>query len=169
MSKNALQKIVLSGVFAAIIATVTYFVIPVPITHGYVNLGDCFVILCALVLGPTYGFLAAGIGSCLADLLTGFFVYAPATFIIKGLMVLAVYFIAGKMKERFSIIRTVLGALVAETVMVLGYLLFELAIYGGGAFTSIPGNCIQAIFGGCAGIILSSVLFKTSLFSKILK
>ena len=58
--------------------------IPTP-TFGYVHLGDCFVLLAGLLLGPVYGGLAAGIGSALADLLAGYVVWVPGTFMIKFL------------------------------------------------------------------------------------
>ena len=66
--------------------------IPTPL-KGYINLGDAIVLLCAFLLPPSYAFFAAGIGSMLADIFSGYAVYAPATFIIKGLMALAAYFI----------------------------------------------------------------------------
>lgn len=58
--------------------------IPSPM-NGYVNLGDCFVLLSGWLLGPWYGGAAAGIGSMLTDLLSGYGYYAPGTFVIKGL------------------------------------------------------------------------------------
>ncbi len=169
MKQNTIQKVVLSGLFAAIIAIVTYFVIPVPMTHGYVNLGDCFVILAGLVLGPTYGFLAAGIGSGLADIFVGYVSYAPVTFLVKGLMALAVYFIAGKNRGKFSVLKTSAASVVAELIMICGYFAYELVLYGGGAVASIPGNSIQGVFGAVAGVVLSTVLFKTKIIDKISK
>lgn len=54
--------------------------------NGFVNLGDCFVLLSGWLLGPWWGGAAGGIGSMLADLLLGYGHYAPGTLIIKGLM-----------------------------------------------------------------------------------
>ena len=39
--------------------------IPSPL-KGYLNLGDCAVLLAGWLLSPVYGFLAAGLGSALA-------------------------------------------------------------------------------------------------------
>ena len=61
--------------------------IPSPL-NGYINLGDCIVLLSGWLLSPVYGFFAAGLGSALADLFSGYAAYAPATFLIKGLMAL---------------------------------------------------------------------------------
>ena len=65
--------------------------IPSPL-KGYLNLGDCVVLLSGWLLSPLYGFLAAGLGSGLADLISGYGVYVPATFIIKGVRAIAAYF-----------------------------------------------------------------------------
>ena len=62
--------------------------IPTPGTGGYIHPGDALVILSGIILGPLYGFLAAGLGSCLSDFLGGYFFYVPATFLIKGLVAL---------------------------------------------------------------------------------
>ncbi|MBO5489614.1 MAG: ECF transporter S component, partial [Eubacterium sp.] len=81
----SIQKIALTALFAALTCVATMVIrIPVPATGGYLNLGDGFVILCGILLGPAYGFLAAGIGSGLADLLAGYTQYVPGTFLIKG-------------------------------------------------------------------------------------
>ena len=64
--------------------------IPSPM-KGYLNIGDCIVLLCGWLLAPGYGFVAAGLGSALADMLSGYVVYAPATFLIKGSMALIVF------------------------------------------------------------------------------
>lgn len=60
--------------------------IPTPGTSGYIHPGDAIVILAGVVLGPAWGFLAGGIGSAMADLLGGYFVYVPMAFVIKGLV-----------------------------------------------------------------------------------
>ena len=137
---------VLSSLFAAIICAVTLLIqIPVPSTHGYINPGDCFVITAGILLGPVYGALAAGIGSALADLITGYAVYIPATFVIKALMALAACFIAGKGRK---VIRIVLAALSSELIMTAGYFLYEYYVmkFAGAAFSEIPMNLIQGAF-----------------------
>ena len=40
---------------------------------------------------PVYAFVSAGLGSALADVFSGYLVYAPATFVIKGLMALVAF------------------------------------------------------------------------------
>ena len=84
-----LKKIIMSALFAALACVATMSIrIPTPGTGGYIHPGDAVVILSGIVLGPLWGLLAGGIGSALADLLGGYFIYVPITFIIKGMVAL---------------------------------------------------------------------------------
>lgn len=72
--KNATQKIVITSLLAALTCVATIIIkIPSPL-KGYLNLGDCVVLLSGWTLLPVYGFLAAGLGSALADLFSGYVV-----------------------------------------------------------------------------------------------
>ena len=86
MRASRWSRLVYTALFTAL-TTVATLVIQVPSPmSGYVNLGDAMVLLSAWILGPVYGTAAAGIGSMLADLLSGYAYYAPGTLIIKCLM-----------------------------------------------------------------------------------
>ncbi len=81
------SKLTLTGVMTAAVTVATMAImIPVPNTGGYIHAGDSMVFLSVLVLGWRYGAFAAGVGSALADLLSGYIIWAPATLIIKTLM-----------------------------------------------------------------------------------
>ena len=70
MENQKVRKLVLSALMAALVYVATSIIqIPSPV-NGYVNLGDCFVLLSGWLLGPWYGAAAAGIGSMLVDLLS---------------------------------------------------------------------------------------------------
>ena len=72
---NKLKKLIMAAMFGAIICVVTMVVkIPLPL-GGYVHLGDAFIILAGLYLGWVYGGTAAGIGSMLADVFTGYVIH----------------------------------------------------------------------------------------------
>ena len=63
MENQKVRKLVLSALMAALVYVATSIIqIPSPV-NGYVNLGDCFVLLSGWLLGPWYGAAAAGIGS----------------------------------------------------------------------------------------------------------
>lgn len=160
------QKIVMAAMLAALVCVATMIVkIPSPL-KGYLNLGDCVVLLSGWILSPVYGFLAAGIGSALADLFSGYVTYAPATFLIKGIMVLIAYFgFAWFQKGLPALPSRIISGVLAEAFMVLGYLLFEGVLYGfAPSLVNIPANAIQ----GLAGLILGIVLIKIFEKSKIL-
>lgn len=154
--KNKVQKIVVAALLSALICVATMIIkIPTPL-KGYVNAGDGFILLGASILSPAYAFLAAGLGSALADVLSGYSSYALATFIIKGLMALFATLILKKLKETNSKgILKIIPALVAEIIMVLGYFVYEGFLYG---FGPSAVNIIPNLLQGLAGIIIGLTL-----------
>ena len=155
---NNLKKLILAALFAALSCVATMSIrIPTPGTGGNIHPGDAIVILSGVILGPVWGFLAGGIGSALSDLIGGYFVYVPITFMIKGLVALAaglLYQKVGKtQKSRYAAV--VLGG-VADIILVAGgYFVCEYFIYGAGAAASIPANIIQ----GIGGLVISCILY----------
>lgn len=156
------KRLVFSAMLAAIVCVVT-MVVKVPYHQGYLNLGDGIVLLAGALLSPLYGFLSAAVGSALADLFSGYVVYAPVTFVIKGCMALLVYF-GMKLVKRCGFL---LGGLLAEVLMILGYLAFESVLYGfAAAVTNAPMNAIQGAFGLALGLVLIKVFEKNKLSVK---
>ncbi len=128
---NALV-IALIGIFGALTCILTMIPqIPVPATQGYINIGDAAVMLTALLFGPIVGSLAGGIGSALADIILGYSIYAPATLIIKGLEGLIVGLIANprKISKRIHY-RDIIAVAIGGLIMVFGYFIYEIIIYG---------------------------------------
>lgn len=160
--KNKVQKIVITALIAALICVATMIIkIPTPL-KGYVNAGDGFILLGAAVLSPAYAFLAGGLGSALADVLSGYSSYALATFVVKGLMALAAALILKKLKENNSKgVLKIIPAVVAEIIMVLGYFVYEGFLYGFGpsAVNIIP-NLLQGVAGIIIGLTLIGVFDK---------
>ncbi|MCS7385331.1 MAG: ECF transporter S component [archaeon GB-1867-005] len=80
------RSISITALMSALVCVATLvFQVYIPETHGYFNVGEVAVYTSALIFGPIVGGLAGGIGSALADLLSGYGYYAPGTLIIKGL------------------------------------------------------------------------------------
>lgn len=162
---NTTQRIVMAALLAALTCVATMIIkIPSPL-KGYLNLGDCVVLLAGWMLSPTYGFLAAGLGSALADTFSGYVTYVPATFVIKGLMALiAFYGFKLLLSKLGNISSRIISGIVAEVVMVAGYFIFEGFLYGfGPSLVNIPANVIQ----GIAGLIIGTILVKVFEKSKI--
>lgn len=164
-TKNATQKIAVAALLAALTCVATMIIkIPSPM-KGYLNLGDCVVLTAGWMLSPVYGFLAAGLGSALADLFSGYVVYAPATFLIKGLMALVARFVykalCGKI---YSSISRIISGVLAEIIMVLGYYIFEGFMYGfSPSLVNIPANAVQGIAGLVLGFVLIKIFEKTKI------
>ena len=165
MSGKHIRLLVLAALFTALTTVATMVIqIPSPMS-GYVNLGDCMVLLSAWVLGPFVGAAAGGIGSMLADIITGYAYYAPGTLVIKAAMALAAGLIFRAMAGRQgrgvrALTARLLGGVAAEAVMVLGYFAYAGIILqnGLGAAASIPGNLVQAAFGLVAAVALAQLL-----------
>ena len=165
-------------VTAALLAALTYVAttilkFPTP-TFGYVHIGDGFVILSGLLLGPAAGGLAAGIGSMFSDLLGGYATWAPGTFVIKFLTAATAAVLykfldkrAGK-KHRSAVVAV--SGIAGELVMTFGYFLYNIfmltIVSAGGekvalysaitqSLAEIPFNLMQ----GLAGILVASALY----------
>ena len=162
MQNTKTLKLVMAALLAAMTCVATMVIkIPITATGGYINLGDCIVLLSGILLGPLYGGLAAGIGSALADLFSGYVVFAPATFLIKGIMAVVVGLFVKDLSKK-SIMKTAISGLIGECLMIVGYFFFEAVFmgYGLGAAAAIPGNAIQGVVGSILALILIPV-FRT--------
>ena len=162
------KNLIFAGALAALCCVCTLYIsVPFPVGGGYFNLGDCFVITSGVVLGPLFGFFSAAIGSMLADLLAGYAIYAPGTFLIKGLMALVVGFMFAKNKKTFFI---VLSAVVAEIIMVLGYFAYEFIITGSPsmAVLTLTGNLMQGLAGTVSSVALIILITKNKSIKKFL-
>lgn len=150
MKNLSVKKMTMAGVMAALVFVMTYVPkVPVPITGGYVHLGDGAIFLAALLLGPL-GIPAAAIGSGLSDVLGGYMVYAIPTILIKGVVAL----VAWKLWKEGSWLRAALAFVLAEIAMVAGYFAFEAVMFGtAAAWGAVGPNCIQGIAGVALGLV----------------
>lgn len=159
------KKIIVASLMASLVCVATMIVkIPSPL-KGYLNIGDCVVLLASWTLSPGYGFLAAGLGSALADMFSGYVSYAPATFFIKGTMVL-ISFVCFKLmnKKTGKLLSRITGGILAEILMVIGYFIFEGFLYGfAPSVVNIPANAVQGVAGIILGIALIGVLEKANI------
>ena len=148
MRNLSVKKLTFTGLMAALICVLTMFPhIPIPAGSGYIHLGDGMILLAAMVIGPL-AIPAAAVGSALADLFSGFALYAPATFVIKGLVAL----VAWLMYRKGHILQTLVAFVIAEALMVAGYFAFEWFVAREYAIVAIVGNTIQALSGVALGV-----------------
>ncbi len=175
MKKSRDTKFVVAAAMLAALTCIATIIIKIPTpTFGYIHLGDGFVLLCGILLGPLYGALSAGIGSMFADLFSGYIAFAPATFVIKAVTALIASILFRLIKKIYaSASGEYAGILIAgvmgEAFMVIGYFVFEifLAMITAGQFTNtafaagvsssatgIPFNIVQ----GFIGIVITALL-----------
>jgi uncharacterized membrane protein len=144
-------QIAAAAIFAALVAVATLlFVIPIPATSGYFNLGETLIYIAALLLGPLVG-AAAGAGAAIADALVAA-QFAPGTLTIKAIEGFIVGVLMRKIYRRTKSIA--LSATIAVTVggleMVVGYFLYETLVLGyplALVLVEVPFNFVQMLIG----------------------
>ena len=139
------KKIVLNGLMTALVCIATMVIqVPTPGTNGYVNVGDAVIFITSILFGPLAGMLAGGVGSALADLLSGYPHWALFTLIIKGLEGYLVGIIVNKSN---TISRNIFSISIGIVVMVIGYFLAGAILKGSFIVSaaSIPSNIVQGI------------------------
>jgi uncharacterized repeat protein (TIGR04002 family) len=160
LSKN-IKKIVATGLGAAIICIFTaFFQIKNP-GGGYIHIGDSFIYLFACILPIPYSLLAGAIGASLADVISGYAVYALPTFIIKAVMAVA-------FSNRFSnlSVRNILAAVWGTIALVGGYIIAEIFMLGTeGALANAIRTLIQGAANFALFIICSVILSKTKAYN----
>ena len=154
------RKWLFAALFAAITCVLTILV-PIPTPIGYIHPGDGMVVLTGVFFSSSILFsVAAGLGSMLADMILGYWIYAPATFVIKSVsaVIAALTFrYLRRNPSRSGIFCTGSAGLLSGLFTVLGYFIYESFLYGlPVALTVIPTNLIQIVFGS----ILACILFE---------
>ena len=160
---DKLRKTVAAAVLCALTCAATLLIQIPTVTHGYVNPGDAIVLVCGWLLGTPWGIAAAGLGSALADIISGYVIYAPATLIIKGLTALTAALIFSA-SRRHALSARIMSAIAAELVMTLGYFVYEWLIITGSfetAVIGVPQNLFQGVIGLLGGIAVITALERT--------
>lgn len=165
----------------ALLAALTYVVtasfnVQVGIlTKGVVHLGDSVVFISAILLGRKKGAAAAAIGMCLFDLFSPYAVWAPFTFVIKGLMAYIAAVIAYRNNyEGENMINNIFAFIVGGVWMITGY--FVSGVFLNSIFYNMPlslafikqlpniqGDIAQVIVGIIIAVPLLQLLIKANI------
>ena len=167
MTRNdsKLRLITLTAVFAALIYVLTAF-LHVPTIKGYVHIGDAAVFLAAAVLPTPYAAAAGAIGAGLSDALSGYFIWVPATIVIKALTTLAFT----SKGEHIINARNIAALIPALVLCVGGYGLYSgLVIYHSLAagFADAAANTVQIAASAIVFALLGTALDRTGAVKKI--
>jgi uncharacterized membrane protein len=155
---NNPRTLAVTAVMTALVTGLTLVHVGVTPTGGYVHLGDIVIYLAAFAFGPWVGMIAGGLGTGLADVVSGFASFAPLSLVVHGLQGLVAGWIAYRKPAAG---RLALGVVVGGLIVVSGYFLGEWLIPIFGGFGAAAGevifNLIQAGFGTLGAVVYAAV------------
>ncbi len=165
MNQQKIKRMALSGIFAALVFVFTAY-LHIPSHTGYTHVGDGFIYVAACLLPLPYAVFVGAVGALLADLLTGFAIWAPGSVIIKAA---AVFFFSCKGKKILTL-RNGLALLPASLLCIGGYYLYEALITGNflAPLAGIPGYITQSVLSSLLFLILGFALDKLDIRRHIL-
>ncbi len=136
---GSVGKVVKLVVFTALVFVATVVLqIYTPATRGYFNLGETAIYAIAAITPPLETAIAAGVGSAIADLVTGYPYFAPGTLVIKFCEGFVVSYLALYLRRRPYSLAKVLSVIASLTV---GAVITTLGIFklsGVAELTSVP-------------------------------
>ena len=164
MNATRLRRLCQCAIFAAVIYVFTAY-LHVPSFNGYTHIGDGFLYLAASLLPTGYAAAAGAVGAGLADLLSGYSIWAPATLVIKALT--ACFFTSRA--PSFLCRRNLWALLPAAALCGAGYYLYECAITGNFAAPAagIPGYLIQSALSSLVYLALGRALDRAGIKGRL--
>ena len=166
MKKNHTKLMWISGIFSALVFVITAY-LHIPTYNGYVHCGDGVIFLAACVLPMPYSIIVGALGAMLADLLTGFAIWAPGSMIIKSLLALLFTCKSNKIITK----RNLLMLLPAALISAAGYYLYEALITGSfvASLVGIPGSLVQALASSIVYAAIGVAMDKYDVKKKMLE
>lgn len=154
-------KIASLAILIAVTTIFTYMIrIPVAPTRGYLNLGDVAIFFTAITFGPITAFITGGLGTALADIISGYAQWAPITFFAHGIqgLVIGLIIYSGRKngnKQKIGRLPLFLAFICASAIMAGTYFVTGGFMYGfGAAAAELPGNILQ----NAAGVLIGAPL-----------
>ena len=156
----------ISATFSALVFVITAY-LHIPTYNGYVHCGDGFIFIAACILPMPYSILVGVLGAMLADLLTGFAIWAPGSMIIKGLLALLFTYKSNKIITK----RNLFMLLPAALISAVGYYVYEALIVGSfiASLAGIPGSLVQALASSIVYVAMGVAMDKYDIKKKILE
>lgn len=170
MNKNSksnfsTKDLTLYGLFIALVYVATNINIPAPTPGGLFHLGNIMAFTIAIVFGKKAGAISGAFGMALFDILSPYFIWAPFTFVIRLAMGYVIGLIANKAtnNKTKSIFYSFVGILIATVIMIVGYYVAEVILYGNiyVPLQSVFANFMQCVVGTVLGLPLSISLKST--------
>lgn len=145
LEESYVKFVTITAIAVALTYVFTAFInirLPIMANGGLIHLGNAPLFIFAVIFGKKTGAIAGGVGMGMFDLLSGWTVWAPFTFVIVGCMGYVTGIVTEKKRGYGWIIVAMFLALI---IKIVGYYIAEGIIYGNwlAPLTSIPGNVIQ--------------------------
>ena len=159
-------QLVLTAMLITLVFVSTFFInikLPIAANGGLVHLGSAMLFVIAILFGPKKGAIAGAFGMALFDLFSGWTLWAPFTFLARGLQ----GWIIGKIawssgRNGQSTAFNILAVVVSVPFMLFGYYICERVLYDSWIIplASIPGNLVQNSVGLIVAIPATIALKK---------
>lgn len=164
MRKKNTRLLCTSAIFTALVFVLTAY-LHIPTNNGYIHVGDGIIYLAACLLPWPYAMAVGACGALLADCLTGFAVWAPASVVIKALTAL-LFTAKGK---RIMCMRNRIMLLPAAVLCAGGYYLYESILYGNwiASLTGLPGSLTQSVTSSILFVVLGIAFDKMNFKHKL--
>ena len=158
------KVLVINALFIALTVVATMFInirLPIMGNGGLIHMGNIPLFIAAFVYGRKTGAIAGAFGMGLFDIISGWALWAPFTFVIVG----AMGYVAGLMAEKMpgkKVLVYSLAVVAALVIKIVGYYFTEVVLYGNWIqpFGSIPGNVMQVVIAGLIVIPLAGRMKK---------
>lgn len=169
-SHSSTFDLILSAMLIALVfvATLTLNIkLPIKANGGLVHLGTGMLFIASILFGPKKGAMAGAIGMGLFDAVSGYLLWAPITFVARGLQGYIVGKIAWSVgRKGDSLAFNLFAMIVSVPFMVAVYYVGEAILYANwvAPLTSIPGDLVQNVIGMIVAIPVCLLLKKTPIF-----
>ncbi|MGM8365304.1 ECF transporter S component [Virgibacillus sp. W0181] len=164
--------LILTSMLIALVFVSTAFLnirLPIASNGGLVHLGTAMLFTASILFGPKKGALAGALGMAIFDIIGGWLLWAPITFVSRAVQ----GYIVGKIawsrdRKGKSIAFNLLATIISMPPMIGIYFIGEGIIYGNWItpLLSIPGDIVQNVLGVIIALPICVALKKTPYFMK---
>ncbi len=164
MKGNKIRLTCITAVFTALVFVVTAY-LHIPTGNGYIHVGDGFIYLAACLLPWQYATIVGAGGALLADVLTGYAIWAPGSVVIKA----ATALLFSAKRSRVMTLRNCTALFPATVICAGGYYLYEALIYGNfiAPLAGIPASLTQSLASAVVFVAMGIAVDKMNLKQKL--
>lgn len=168
--KNSSEKIrllTISALMAALCLLLTGY-LHIPSSKGYIHIGDGIIFLASSMLPFPYAVGVGVVGAGLADILSGYAIWFPATAVVKG----ATALMFSKKGRKIITSRNIIALVPSLVICAGGYILYEAVVIDDfkTAIVELPSYVIQisasAVLYIFLGVMLDKISFKKKFVDK---